>query len=213
MRLPQSFKNAVAATAKSLNTTFKQAGALQREDIHHLPARNTVVHLGASLINAGYAVYAKPTNAQGVGQADLLACNQKLSFVISATTYRKLNLSKIGAQARQMVGFTPEAYPRLDQNDPLRFWRESERWGVLLMQSFSGEDLNELWSSQITGAQSFQKALAASTLINAPEKKAFAELAEFLQARQGYAGSEPICSELWANHTERLDLLWAAFTL
>lgn len=213
MRLPQSFKNAVAATAKSLNATFRKVGALQREDIHHLPARNSVVHLGANLIAAGYAVYAKPTNAQGPGHADLLACNQKLSFVISATTYRKLNLPKVGAQARQLVSFVPETYPRQDQGEPLRFWHETERWGVLLMQSFSGEDLNQLWCSQISAPQSFQKLLAASAAINAPEKQAFNELAEFLQARQGYAGSEPICRELWANHTERLDLLWAAFTL
>lgn len=212
MRLPQSFKTAVTSTAKSLNQSFKQIGALHEGSGLVVSESNTVVHLGASFLSAGFAVYAEPKSAARTSSIALVASNKKISLAVSVYAFGKLALGKILQEAQALSSYVPQAYPRLDGSATAAFGMRSERWAAVFMQSFAGENFNELWCSQLTAPETFEENLRAFQKLSNAGKEDFSELASFLRAREAYAGLEPICSELW-RAGERLDLLWAAFPL
>ncbi len=212
MRLPHSFKNAVAATAKTLNHSFKQIGALHEGSGLLISERNALLHLGANFLHAGFALYAEPTAAANAPVPTLIASNQKVTFAVAAHTFGKLLPGKILRQALALDRYAPQAYPRLDIAEAEAFWQNSEHWAVVLIQSFAGEKFNELWCGQLSLLETFEHNLRAFSKLSNAGKEDLSELASFLRTREAYVGMEPICSELW-HLGERLDLLWAAFPL
>ena len=212
MRLPHSFKTAVAATAKSLNHSFKQIGAPHEGAGLVLSERNVLTHLGAHLLHAGFALAAEPHAGAKVQTPGLVASNHKISFALTAHTFGKLRLEKILTEAQALRHYAPRAYPRLDLPNANAFWQDSEHWAALFIQSFAGEKFNELWCGQIAAVEAFEKNLRGFSSLGNAGKEDFSELASFLREHQAYVGMEPICSELW-HAGERLDLLWVAFPL
>ncbi len=209
MRLPQSFKNAVAAAAKSLNHSFKVIGALPSAPGLELSERNTLVHLGASFLAAGFGVCAGPQSSASANRIDLVVSNQKIAFALSVQALEKLLPGKILKQAQALKDYKPR--PRLDSGAAV-FWQQPERWAAILIQSFAGEKLNELWRSQSNAPETFEQSLRQFSQLDNAGKEDFSELASCLRTYEAYVGLEPICSEL-ERPGERLDLLWAAFPL
>ncbi len=212
MRLPQSFKNAVAAAAKSLNHSFKQIGVLGDSPDRNFSERNTLVHISAGFLHAGFAAYATPKSAPHVSPADLIVSNRKVSFALAVHASEKTLPGRILKNAQTLLRYEPQAYPRLDNAENAAFWRQSERWAALFVQSFAGEDFNELWCNQVTAPATFEQNLPAYRELSNAGKEDLSELASFLRAREAHVGLEPVCSELW-RAGERLDLLWTAFPL
>ncbi|MEK7726818.1 MAG: hypothetical protein AAB354_00325 [candidate division KSB1 bacterium] len=212
MRLPQSFKNAVAATAKSLNHSFKQIGALHEGSGLALAERNVLTHFGANLLHTGFALSAESVAPANAPAPDLIASNNKMTSILAAQSFGKLLPNKTLRIAQALAQYRPQVYPRLDVAEADAFWRRSERWAALLLQSFAGEKFNQLWCSQIAAPETFDQNLRAFPQLRNAGKEDFSELANFLRAHAAYVGMEPICSELW-HAGERLDLLWAAFPL
>ncbi len=212
MRLPQSFKNAVAATAKSLNHSFKQIGALHDGRGLIVSERNALLHFGANLLHAGFALAAEPAAKANAPAPELLASNQKITFLLTAQTFGKILPHKILRQAQAFERYQPQAYPRVEPAATEAFWQRSEHWAVLLIQSFAGEELNDLWCGQLRAPETFEKKLLACSKLSNAGKEDFSELANFLRTHEAYVGMEPICSEVW-HAGERLDLLWAAFPI
>jgi len=212
MRLPQSFKNAVAAAAKSLNHSFKQIGVIHNTAAGTVSERNTLVHLSAGFLHAGFAAYATRESASHARPVDLIVSNRKVSFALTVHASEKILPGTIFKNAQTLMHYEPQAYPRLDSADPTAFWRESERWAALFVQSCAGESFNELWCSQTKAPALFEQNLSNYRELSNARKEDFSALAAFLLARDAHVGLEPICSELW-RAGERLDLLWTAFPL
>lgn len=212
MRLPQSFKSAVAATAKSLNHSFKQIGVLHDGPGLVVSERNVLLHIGASLLHAGFALAAEPSGKANSPAPELLASNQKITLLLAAQTFGKILPHKILRQAQALERYQPQAYPRLELAATEAFWQRSEHWAALFIQSFAGEELNDLWCGQLRAPEAFEKKLLAYSKMSNAGKEDFSDLANFLRSHEAHVGMEPICSELW-NAGERLDLLWAAFPL
>ena len=212
MRLPQSFKNAVTATAKSLNQSYKHIGVTNEGASLHLAERNVLLHVGAHLLHAGFALATEPSAKANAAAPDLLASNQKITFLLTAQSFGKILPHKILRQSQTMERYRPRLFPRLEIAATEAFWQRSEHWAGVFIQSLAGEEFNELWCGQLRTPEAFEKKLLAFSKLGNAGKEDFSELAAFLREHDTHVGMEPICNELW-NAGERLDLLWAAFPI
>lgn len=213
MNLPQVFQEAITKTAASMQATFKHVGSLNGHRNAPMPERNTVVHFAASLINAGFAVYAEPSLPEKGGRVDLLASNKDFTFVCEVKTFGRLKLDRLLNDAQRLAAYEPQIDPPIAQIDPMAFWSQTEKWGAILVQGFVGQEFNDLWCWQVSAPKEFESKLKAYEFLDVQRKTDFTELAKFLQSRHAYTSNELICKDIWADDVERLDLLWAAFTL
>jgi hypothetical protein len=202
MRVPQPLETAIADTAGSLARTFKLVGSLNGFNDRPMPERNTVVHLAARLIKAGFAVYAEPALPRNGRRIDLLASNSRFTFIFEVSTFGKANLAKVRNDVKRLLAYDPQTYPRESNDDPKKFWNQTVQWGAVLIQSFQGEEFNNLWRRLDDDDTRFSGRL----------KGDFKKLAVLLRHHKAHTGIEPICQNIWLE-AERLDLLWAAFPL
>jgi hypothetical protein len=213
MNLPPTFQETITKTTDSLKMTFKQVGSLNGHRNAPMPEQNTIVHFAASLIGAGFAVYAEPALPSKRRRIDILASNNQFTFVVEVKAFGDLKLKELLDDAGRLASFEPQTHPRFDRVDPEEFWKNTEKWGVILIQSFAGEKFNQLWWKQTSADKEFATLLESYEYLDSHGKKDFSKLASFLLSRQAHLGVKPICSDIWADDTERLDLLWAAFAL
>lgn len=208
MRLPQSFRNAVGLTAKSLNHSFNTIGALPIAPEHGLSARNTFVHLGASFLATGFAVYAEAQTSASTHQIELVATNRKIAFNLSVHAFGKLLPGKILQQAQTLKSY--EAHFQAQRDTEAATSKQApELWAAILIQSFAGEEFNALWHCQIAAPETFEQSLREFAQLDNAGKEDFSELANCLRGYEAYTGTEPISRDTNA----RLDLLWTAFPL
>jgi hypothetical protein len=72
-----------------------------------------------------------------------LASNKDFTFVCEVKTFGKLELDRLLNDAQRLAAYEPQIHPQIDQIDPMAFWHQTEKWGVILVQSFSGQELND----------------------------------------------------------------------
>ena len=214
MKIPDDLETVLANIAKSLNRTFHLLGSLNGAKDAPMPERNTVVHCGGAFLKEGYGVYAEASFPSENRRIDLLASKGNLTFVCEVKTFGKLNMSGVLADVERVKNYFPAPDERLDGKE-LEFWEKSKHWGVVLIQSFAGDEFTKLWTTQIDKPEVYKERLyqypcRKNSNFYKTGRKEFKELTECLRKYGASVGAKDICDGIW-KEAESLKLLWAAF--
>lgn len=215
---PRILVEMLKETASLLRRSFERVGSLNGRRDAPMPERNTVVHLGASFLERGFAVCSEPSFFRDEGRRsrrlDLLASNGRETFLVEVKTFGQRDFSRVLDDARRIVQFRPNPAERIDRKE-VEFWEASSRWGCVVIQSFTEELVNELWRKQVGSPLEFEEELQNGrfTRLKPEEKPGFRNLAEFLRSVRADVGSTLVCErdKIWK--CAALNLLWAAFPL
>ena len=214
MKIPKELEKVLRNTSKSLRHTFQEIGSLNGAKDAPMPERNTVVHCGSEFLRMGFSVYAEPSFPTGNRRIDLLASKGNLTFVCEVKTFGKLDLGKVLEDVDRAYHYSPNPDERYDGKDR-EFWEISEHWGVILIQSFAGEEFTDLWKLQINKPKLFEKKLyeypcRKNSRFYKTGMNEFQELAERLRKYNACVGANHICKDIWVD-AGSLELLWLAF--
>lgn len=221
-KLPKELTKALADAAASMEQMFKNVGHLNLKEGNPIPERNLVVHVGAALIAAGFSVYAEPRLPASEGnkaqRIDLLASNKTNSFVFEAKSFGARDFERLMLDMKRLIRFRPQAVSFTDGHDPVEFWRDANRWGVILVLSLQTREFKEIWEMQVRDKVLFETLLASYPHSLKANKNggtnAWKDFAQELRNRSAVAGCEKILETgFWANSDADLDLIWAAFPI
>lgn len=205
--------------ARTLRSSLRRCGRLNRAKDMPIPEQNLVLHLGAALLRGGYSIYGE-ADLPGAGRIDLLACDDQEGLIVEASAFGAINTSKLLGDALRLEKFKPQGPWKLLSKRPTQaFWKElDQRWGMLAVLCFSSPHLARCWRS-MGDAGALEAALDAPAAreiraFGPDRREALRELAKFLRRRGAGIGVIPVlpAAGVWRG-VMPLWLLWSTWRL
>ena len=212
-------RDAIASTATSLRRSMRIVGSLNGAIDSPIPEQNITLHLASHFIDRGYAVYAEPALQTSKSRIDLLCANREFTLAIEVKSFGQRRFDHILSDVNRLAGeessgpgFHPQAAPRKDDVDKDSFWKGKPIIGMVVIQSYAGFLIEELWHLQVADSDEFKPRVHEMEEIKGAHHSDFQKLAERLQSLDGKTGSEKTVTDLWPGAAD-MDLLWAAFQI